>query len=67
MIYTMLYILPLLGSILFGLIVLAISAILTLKVKNKIVGILVGMVGLAFTLCPLAIFISQLIIIRTQG
>jgi hypothetical protein len=67
MFFTMLYVIPLLGSILFGLILLAISGILTLKMKNKIAGILVGAVGLAFTLCPLAIFLSQIIIVRTQG
>jgi hypothetical protein len=67
MLYTMFYMLPLLGSILFGLILLVIGAIFMLKVKNKIVGILVGVSGLAFTLCPLAIFISQIIILRTRG
>ena len=67
MMYTMLYLLPLLGSLLFGLILLAIGAILLLKVQNKLAGIFVGVVGLAFTLCPLAIFITQIIVVRTQG
>lgn len=66
MVYTMFFIL-LLGSFLIGLILLATGSILLLKAKNKIVGILVGAVGLAFTLCPLAIFISQIVVIRTQG
>ena len=67
MMYTMLYLLPLLGSILLGLILLAIGAILLLKVKTKLAGIFIGVVGLAFTFCPLAIFISQIIVLRTQG
>lgn len=51
----MVYILLLLGSILFGLILLALGAFLLLKVKNKIVGILLMLAGLAFTLFPLAV------------
>jgi hypothetical protein len=66
MMYTMLFIL-LLGSFLISLILLTTGSILLLKVKNKIVGILVGAVGLVLTFCPLAIFISQIIIVRTQS
>ena len=62
----MVYVLLLLGSFLFGLILLTLGAVLLLKVKNKLAGILVIAVGLAFTLCPLAIYLF-LIPIQVQG
>jgi hypothetical protein len=61
------YIILLLASLLLGLILLAMGAILLLKVKNKITGILVGVVGLVFTFCPVAVFIFLVATVRTQG
>lgn len=60
------YILLLLGSILFGLILLALGAFLLLKVKNKIVGILLMLAGLGFTLFPLAVLMF-VITVPTRG
>jgi hypothetical protein len=62
----MFYILLFLGSLLFGLILLATGAVLLLKVKNKVAGIFVGAIGLAITLGQLTIFISQVISIRVD-
>ena len=62
----MLYLLLLLGSLLFGLILIAIGLVVLLKLKNKIAGILSITVGLAFALCPFAIFLA-LIPVRVQG
>jgi len=64
---TMFFILLLLSSLLFGLILLATGAILLLKVKNKIAGILVSAVGLAFTSCSLAVYMFLAITIRIHG
>ncbi len=63
----MFYILLLLGNLLFGLILLVIGAFLLLRMKNKIAGILVMAVGLALALCPLAVFLFEVITVRTQG
>ncbi len=60
------YILFLLGSLLFGMILLVLSAFLLLKVKNKIVGILLMLAGLGFTLFPLAVFMF-VITVPTRG
>ncbi len=60
------YILLLLGSILFGLILLVVGAFLLLKVKNKIAGILLMLAGLAFTLFPLAVLMFA-ITVPTRG
>ena len=60
------YLLLLLGSILFGLILLVLGAFLLLKVKNKIVGILLMLAGLAFTLFPLAVLMF-VITVPTRG
>ena len=49
-----LYMLLLMGGLLVGLILLAAGVILLLKVKNKLAGLLVGAVGLVFSLLPLA-------------
>ncbi len=62
-----LYILLLLASLLIGMILFATGVILLFKVKNKIAGILVMAVGLVFSLCPLAIFLFEVPIIRIQG
>ncbi len=63
----MLYIFLLIGSLLLGLILLAIGAILLFKLKNKVLGILALAVGTAFTLCPLAVFAYQFVTVRIQG
>ena len=60
------YIVLLLGSLLVGLILLATGVVLLLKMKNKIAGVLVGVVGLVFTMLPAAAFLF-LITIRSQG
>jgi hypothetical protein len=67
MIFTMIYMLPLLGSLLVGLALLVTGAILLLKVENKIAGVLAIAVGLVFTLCPLAVFLYFLINARIYG
>ena len=56
----------LLGSLLFGLILLALSVILFLKLKNKLAGILVMAVSLVFILCPFAVYLYG-IQLRVQG
>ncbi len=63
----MFYILLLLSSLLFGLILLAVGAVLLLKVQNKIAGLLVVAAGLAFTACPIAVLMWEVITVRTQG
>jgi hypothetical protein len=63
----MTYVLLLLSSLLFGLVLLVIGAVLLLKVKNKIAGILVIAVGLLFTLATLAGFMALVITTRTMG
>ncbi len=67
MIYLSGFMLLLLGSFVFGLILIAAGTILLLKVKNKMAGILVGLVGLAFTFCPLAGLLYFVVIGRVQG
>ncbi len=58
----------LLGSFLFGMILIAIGTTLLLKARNKIAGILVGMAGLAFAfLYPLAVLMYYMVIVRIQG
>lgn len=57
MTYSMLFLLPLLGTMLFGLSLLSIGIVLLFKVKNKLAGMLVSAVGLVFTLFPVAIFL----------
>jgi uncharacterized membrane protein len=57
----------LLGILLFGLILLAIGAVLLFKVKNKLAGILLVAVGLVCTLSALSIFLSLIITTRTMG
>lgn len=61
----MIYVLLLLGSVLFGLLLLLIGAVLLLKVKNKIAGVLVSVLGMVFLLFPLAIYLF-LIPVRTR-
>jgi len=63
----MLYTLPLLGSLLLGLILLALGVVLLFKVKNKLAGILVIAVGLAFSLLPVAVYLFLMINVRVQG
>jgi uncharacterized membrane protein len=57
MLYSIISLLPLLGTLLFGLVLLSIGIVLMLKVKNKLAGILVIAVGLVFTVFPIAIFL----------
>ena len=63
----MFYILLLLSSLLLGLILLAVGAVLLLKVQNKLAGLLVVAAGLVFTACPIAVLMWEVIIVRTQG
>jgi len=67
MMLSMLYTLPLLGSLLLGLILLALGVVLLFKVKNKLAGILVIAVGLAFSLLPVAVYLFLMINVRVQG
>ena len=67
MMLSMLYTLPLLGSLLLGLILLALGVFLFFKVKNKLAGILVIAVGLAFSLLPVAVYLFLMINVRVQG
>ncbi len=60
------YMLLLLGSVLFGLILLVLGAFLLRKAKEKIVGILLMVAGLGFTLFPLAV-LMYVITIPTRG
>ncbi len=63
----MLYTLPLLGSLLLGLILLALGVVLLFKVKNKLAGILVIVVGLVFSLLPIAVYLFLMISVRVQS
>ena len=56
----------LLGSLLFGLILLALGVILFLKLKNKLAGILVMAVSLVLILCPFVVYLYG-IQLRVQG
>ena len=56
----------LLGSILLGMILLVLGAFLLLKVRNKIVGMLLMLAGLGFTLFPLAVLMFM-ITLPTRG
>ena len=67
MMLSMLYTLPLLGSILFGVVLLALGVVLLFKVKNKLAGILVIAVGLVFSLLPVAVYIFLMISVRVQS
>jgi uncharacterized membrane protein len=67
MMLSMLYTLPLLGSLLLGLILLALGVVLLFKVKNKLAGILVIAVGLVFSLLPIAVYLFLMINVRVQG
>ena len=66
MFYSLMIIL-LLASLLLGLILFVMGAILLIKVKNKVAGILVVAAGLAFTLCPLAAFLFEVVTVRIQS
>ena len=57
----------LLSGVLFGLILLAIGAVLLIRLKNKLAGILVMTVGLVLTLFPIAIYLFFTTIARIQG
>ena len=57
----------LLGVLIFGLILLAVGAVLLIKVKNKLAGLLAITVGLVFTLVSLTIFLSLIITTSVQG
>ena len=60
------YMLLLLGVLLSGLMLLILAAFLFLKVKNKIVGVLVMMAGLACTLLPLLVLLFMMAV-PTRG
>ena len=62
----MFYVLLLLGILLFGLVLIILAALLLLKVRNKIAGILVMVAGLACTLLPLAVLMFM-IAVPSQG
>jgi len=57
----------LLSGVLFGLILLAIGAVLLIRLKKKLAGILVMTVGLVLTLFPIAIYLFFTTIARIQG
>ncbi len=57
----------LLGILLLGLILLSIGAILLLKLKNKLAGILLVFVALVCTLSALSVFLSLIITTSTMG
>ena len=67
MLYSILFLLPLLGMMLFGLVLLAVGIVLLLKVKNKLAGITVATLGLVFTLSPFVIYLFLTATIRIQG
>lgn len=55
----------LIGTVLFGLILLAVGGVLLLKVSNKLPGILVIAAGLLFTVSPVMVFLA-LTVARTS-
>jgi len=57
----------LLGILLFGIILMAIGAVLLIKAKKKVVGMLLIGAGLVFTLFSLGIFLSLIITTSVQG
>ena len=61
-----LYIMLLLVFVMVGLILLIAGVIVLFKVKNKLAGLVVGTVGLVFTLIPFAAFL-YLITTRSLG
>lgn len=61
-----LYMLLLICGLLVGLTLLIAGAILLFALKKKLVGLLVGVVGLVFTLLPVAAVLF-LITVRSQG
>ena len=63
----MAYLLILIGSFLLGLALLVTGAILLFKVKKKIAGIVVGAIGLVFTLLPLALILFQIPVRAVKG
>jgi len=67
MLISMLYLLPLLSTLLFGLVLLSIGIVLLFKVKNKLAGMLVSAVGLVFTLLPVAVFLFLTVTTSVRG
>lgn len=67
MLYSLLFLLPLLGMMLFGLVLLAVGIVLLLKVKNKLAGVTVATLGLVFTLSTFVIYLFLTTTIRIQG
>ena len=63
----MLLLLPLLGSLLFGLILFAVGIVLLLKLRNKLVGLLIFAVGLVTSLFAILVFLSQVITYSSVG
>lgn len=62
----MIYVALLSGVLVFGLILLAVGAVLLLKVKNKLPGLLAVAAGTLFTVTPIAV-ILLLTIVRTTS
>jgi hypothetical protein len=63
----MIYELALLSSLLFDLILIAIGVVLLIKLKNKIVGMFIGAIGLVFILLPIATFLFLTITTSIRG
>ena len=63
----MLFILPLLVALFFGLVLLAVGIALLLKLKNKLVGSLFIAVGLVMGLFSTLVFLSQVITHSSVG
>lgn len=57
----------LLGLLLLGLVTSAIGIVLLIKIKNKIAGALVTIIGMVFTLFPIGIFLFLTITTSAQG
>jgi hypothetical protein len=57
----------LIGSVLFGLVLLAVGGVLLLKLSNKLPGILTIAAGLLFTVTPLLIFLALTVVRTTTG
>lgn len=55
----MLFILVLITSVLVGLFLLGLGVVLLFKLRNKLAGALVTLLGLAFILTPFSLFLYQ--------
>lgn len=57
----------LIGSVLFGLVLLAVGGVLLLKVSNKLPGILAVAAGLLFTATPVLIYLALTVVRSSTG